>query len=275
MPELPEVEFARRLVSKRLLNTELSEITLGAHARPSDRDELPRFESCQGYPLLSVLRHGKQLYFSFGESGISFHLGMTGKLQVLAPSELVPPHVRLKLHFQERILVFRDTRKIGRVQVLSRGEWEEYLSQKKIGPDFFAETQDPNIISPKVLRGRRTIKAQLLDQHWYAGIGNIYACEGLFRAGVSPFELGQNLSQEQLIHLLQMIRVSMDLTLQREQGDEIKYLSQSKTENPFLVYGKRGCACPNCGQPIERVEQHGRPTFFCYDCQSVSQKVRR
>ena len=275
MPELPEVEFARRLVSRRLLNNELSEITLGVHANTSDRDELPRLESCQGHPLLGVLRHGKQLYLSFGVSGISFHLGMTGKLQVLAPSDVEPTHVRLKLHFQDRMLVFRDTRKIGQVRALSRGGWREYLTEKRIGPDFFAETQDLDLISPKVLRGRRTIKAQLLDQHWYAGIGNIYACEGLFRARISPFELGQNLSQEQLILLLRKIRASMDLTLEREQGDEIRYLSQSETENPFLVYGKQGCACPNCGQAIERVEQHGRPTFFCYTCQSVSQKVRR
>ena len=140
MPELPEVEFARRLVSRRLLNNELSEITLGVHANTSDRDELPRLESCQGHPLLGVLRHGKQLYLSFGVSGISFHLGMTGKLQVLAPSDVEPPHVRLKLHFQDRVLVFRDTRKIGQVRALSRGGWREYLTEKRVGPDFFAET---------------------------------------------------------------------------------------------------------------------------------------
>ena len=164
----------------------------------------------------------------------------------------------------------------------AREDWQFTLSRggggiltKKGSVPTFCGDPGPRPNLTKVLRGRRTIKAQLLDQHWYAGIGNIYACEGLFRARISPFELGQNLSQEQLILLLRKIRASMDLTLEREQGDEIRYLSQSKTGNPFLVYGKQGCACPNCGQAIERVEQHGRPTFFCYACQSVSQKVRR
>ena len=273
MPELPEVEFARRLVSRRLLNDELGEVSAGSHANAADRDTLAQLASCQGHTLRHVVRHGKELYLSFGANGISFHLGMTGKLQVLSRTEVEPAHVRLKLKFKERMLVFRDTRKIGRVQALSPSEWNEYLDQKRIGPDFFAATENPSTISPQPLRGTRAIKAHLLDQHWYAGIGNIYACEGLFSAGISPFELGCNLSEEKVIQLLQMIRTSMDLTLEREQGDEIRYLSQSKTDNPFLVYGKQGCDCPKCGQPIERVAQHGRPTFFCYGCQSVSKKT--
>ena len=116
-------------------------------------------------------------------------------------------------------------------------------------------------------RTRRSIKAVLLDQKILSGAGNIYICEALYLAGISPLRRACDLSVSEIKDILAGLRQSMDDSLAREHGEEIEYLTEGKVNNPFTVYKRAGELCPQCGQTIVRLTQQGRGSFYCPSCQ--------
>jgi formamidopyrimidine-DNA glycosylase len=267
MPELPEVEFTRRQINAWVAGQRLNEVALGTHTLAKDHDVLVAFGPLLGRRLDSVERCGKYLFLGFEGGWACSHLAMTGKW--LPESQIGDRgrFVRFRLRFDELVLAFIDTRKFGRLDVLGTDHWRTWLSGKQIGLDVFDTDLTTRVLHERFEKTRRVIKSVLLDQKVLAGVGNIYACDALFLAGISPAERACDLSIAATEQLLEAIRSVMTLSLEREEGEEIHYLTEGNPENPFLVYGRKEQPCTRCGSQIIRIIQQARSTFYCRQCQ--------
>lgn len=274
MPELPEVEFTRRVLLKWVGKSPLKQVAVGMHATDSDRAVARSAATLIGAPLLDISRRGKFLFLDFGDSGLSVHLGMTGKWVRSGSVGIRSRHERLRLRFDSETISFIDVRKFGYVHFTTASEWLSSFIVRRIGLDVY----DPKLTAARffrdVCKGRTEIKAALLDQGRIAGVGNIYACEALHDARISPFCEARRLSEAQATRLLASIRRSMSDALARETGDEIFYLTDGNPENPFQVYGRAGLQCFVCDQLVEKVKQQGRTTFYCANCNNVGSQSR-
>ena len=270
MPELPEVEYARR----RLRRWFGARRILGAEAQPSriisaaDRARLDDF--VRGRRAECSLRHGKQLLLVLeGDRGVAFHLGMSGRFDRRLAGTPSLEHERLAFQLEDGAFVaFRDTRMLGRVQLGPAVAWLE-ANRARLGPDAL----DPMLTAPQLKarlgRTQRPVKVALLDQSLLAGLGNIQASEALFRAGVHPETRAAALGPKDVERLLRGLRASIQATLSALRRTNGGYLSGG-AENGFLVYGRAGGRCPSCDRgTIVRSVHAGRATFHCPRCQRL------
>ncbi len=267
MPELPEVETVRRQLAAVWTGRTVSRVLTGKHSYFFLTTPLVLRRRLLGRTLLKLHRHGKYLIAEFAQQErLLLHLGMTGQLvaRALAPD----PHVHLVLELdQGRAISFRDVRKFGKVEWLGRGQGSGRLA--KLGPD--ALTADPALVSRALGTRRVAIKTALLDQKLWAGVGNIYADEALYAAGVRPTLPAHRVGPsrgEQLVRATQAIL----LRAVEHGGSSINDYIQPEGElggfqNWHQVYGKAGKPCPTCGKPIVRVILAARSTHFCPTCQ--------
>ena len=258
MPELPEVENARRFLEQNLLQQTIVE---ARGLRPNEQGNVGLLT---GQAALAFHRRGKVLWAEFsGGVGLLTHLGMTGKYLAQLPSAPLPTHTHAVLQINNKAILFYDPRRFGCFWV---GAWAEVLRRIPVlGPDPLVDG-----ISGEVLQGAfrgctRPIKNALLDQQRLAGVGNIYAAEALFRSRIHPEASADALTLAHWSLLAAGILVSMKRTLDEE--EPLRYVQEKGAPNPFLVYGRAGEPCPVCGEPIARIVQAGRSTFFCSSCQ--------
>ncbi len=159
---------------------------------------------------------------------------------------------------------FVDWRRFGRVRLLELGG--SHPEVDKLGPDALELCADPPAFVAR-LKGTRAIKVALMDQKVLAGVGNIYAAEALFRAGIHPRREVARVSRKRKLALAGHLRACMVESLEREVDPEIVYLQEAEATNPFEVYGREDQPCLRCARPIRRFDQAGRSTFWCSRCQ--------
>ena len=265
MPELPEVEIWRRRLAEGLEGHGVLSVRALPGAPLVDVDPSALHASSVGRRCERIERHGKQLRMVFTGSPVEWRvqLGMTGRFDFV-PGE--SPNVRFErirwLLDSGRAVVYADARRIGRVSLHPLG-----TGFPGLGPDALALSL-ANAWSARFEDCTRAVKTALLDQARVAGVGNIYACEGLHTARVHPELPANSLSLDTWANLSTAIRTAMQRTLEREGEAEVRYLSSRETrENPFRIYGRHGLPCPDCGQAIERIVQGGRSTWLCGRCQ--------
>ncbi len=266
MPELPEVEIWRR----RLAAATEGRIVVSVAARPGpplvEVDPPALLAAFAGRRCERVERHGKQLLWIISGSSqeLRVQLGMTGRFDFV-PAEA--PDVRFErirwLLDSGQAVVFADARRIGRVGLHPVG-----TGFPGLGPDALALHAASGWAS-RFEGCTRAVKTALLDQTRVAGVGNIYACEGLHAARVHPERPANTLGLDAWAHVSTAIQEAMRRTLEREGEVELRYLSSGETrENPFRVYGRHGQPCPDCGRTIDRTSLGGRSTWLCVRCQS-------
>lgn len=290
MPELPEVETIARGVHQRVRGDRIVQTWFSSYREPFKTPRLRQSEGLAGREVLEVHRTGKHIVFELGSPGaISratgkrtkarmketsapaaqwiVHLGMTGRLLVTTPDSPVAPHTHARLDLASgRELRFVDPRRFGRLEfrdlrhgVAFTGPGVEPLA---VGPQEFAA----------LFHGRRTpIKAALLNQSLLAGVGNIYADESLFQAGISPRRRSNRLTVAELERLrLALVKVlghAIELG-----GSSVSDYVGADGERGFFqlehcVYQRTGEPCRRCHTPIRRVLLAGRGTHFCPGCQ--------
>jgi formamidopyrimidine-DNA glycosylase len=271
MPELPEVEIARRNLERWLT------------ASPVTRAEADRTRIFRGANRAAFLRlrgklafarrHGKTLLLGFEQNqGFLAHLGMTGKW-VLRPEGHAEPYSRARLALADGSVVhYRDPRLFGRIRPAPADALLGLPEVRRLGPDPLLEAVDGRALQTRFGRSRTPIKAALLDQKKLAGLGNIHAAEALFRAKLSPFRPASQLTAAEWRRLATAIRRGIAFALAREDDEEIAYVEEPGTRNPFRVYGRAGKPCPRCGTAIRSVPQAGRTTYFCAQCQPGGRK---
>lgn len=272
MPELPEVEIAREnlerwLAGRRVLEARVCDdrVLMGQSPQRMKR-------ALTGATLRAISRRGKVLLWDLGRKGkIVAHLGMTGKFVLLSEKAEDRPHSRVVLRLARgRRLAFVDPRRLGSFRLLNQ-KIQARLDRLGVEPLEAAFTKT---LLEKLLHGAHLpIKVFLMDQHRVAGLGNIHAAEALFRAGVHPDRPADRLGSKEIGALHRAIRDTLTATLERERSDEILYLQEAHASNDFLVYGRRGEPCPRCGNPIDRMSQSGRSTYYCPRCQPLESSV--
>lgn len=270
MPELPEVEHVVRgllplVVGRRILAAELNlkRIAPGI-SRPAFARQL------RNTRITSVGRRGKYILFNL-ESGkvLATHLRMTGKFVSLTLEQSLPTYAHVIFYLDDdRRLVFCDMRQFGRMRIFTKPP-RELLS---LAPEPFSAEFTEEYFLETLSRSRRPLKQLLLDQTRVLGLGNIYASEALFLAGVSPLKESNKLSRSRARKLFQAIRdvlqeaIDAGSTLQIDLADgNGSYFGT--TERFWRVYERAGEPCVRCGTKIKRVVQGGRSTYFCPRCQ--------
>ena len=272
MPELPEVEtIARNLrrgtdgASSLIGQTILSARLLWP--RTLAEPDMETFQALlPGQSVRDIGRRAKFLTINLSESILVFHLRMSGDLR-MEPSELpLEKHDRMVLDFTSGWrLSFNDTRKFGRVWLVN----DTFAIFAALGP----EPDDPALTAAKfheMLRGRkRAIKPLLLDQHFLAGLGNIYTDEALFRASIHPLQSSETLDEQDAARLLEAIRFTLARGIESN-GASIDWVYRGGDfQNHFQVYQQTGKPCPRCGQPINKILVGQRGTHFCPNCQKL------
>jgi len=283
MPELPEVEVLRRhlepLLTGRRIRGVLVRRAKSIHPCPPDRFA----KLLEGAVFRGVGRRGKYLVFQLEGPGrrrsgfqLLAHLGMTGRLYLVKKGATTPKHAALRLDLGRHWLLFEDTRYFGRM-TLDAGR----LS--KLGPEPLGAEINADYLRNALHGCRQAIKPKLLDQSLVAGIGNIYASEILFSAGLSPAKCAGRLSKTETIALLRAmrqvlrraIRFGSTVPLNFSGGgspDGLFYYGLAENapdyyQEELRVYDRAGQPCHRCGALIRRVAQSGRSTYFCPVCQ--------
>lgn len=271
MPELPEVEIARRTLERWLGGAEVT----GAQA------ERTRVFRAGGRADFDCLRgrlaradcHGKLLLVSL-DSGQGFlsHLGMTGKWVRRAAGEAVP-YSRARLMLSDGTVVhYRDPRLFGRIEPHPAEALRTLPAVQAQGPDPLLTRLTGRQLRDALGTTRVPIKVALMDQRRLAGLGNIHAAEALWRARIHPARSTRSLEVAKWNRLATAIRRGLDFALSAEDAEEIAYVEEPGTENPFKVYARAGEGCPRCGTPIRLLRQGGRRTDFCPRCQPARRR---
>ncbi|SMP64881.1 DNA-(apurinic or apyrimidinic site) lyase [Desulfonatronum zhilinae] len=274
MPELPEVETIARGLRPLLTGRTVTGVThIAAHlVKGGDLAQ-----KVIGRTIRGVSRRGKLLFLNFPDQDVmAFHLRMTGRLGLM-PSGLPPAlHVHLLLNLDDgTALYFQDQRKFGTCGLFSSEELERWPFYRDLGPEPLGldlETFAKRISGEKG-RSKARIKALLLDQRIIAGIGNIYADESLFRAGIHPAAPANLIVPERLARLLDSLQSVLTEAIAAGGSSIRDYRTAAGLvgtfQNTFQVYGRGGLPCKQCGTPIQTAKIAGRTTCFCPSCQTI------
>lgn len=284
MPELPEVETIARGVDARVRGDRIAEVWFGSHREPFKTPPQQQVRGLEGRTILSVHRTGKHLVCELGtgrpadgrplderggqpEAQWIVHLGMTGRLLVTAPESPVAAHTHARLTLASgRELRFVDPRRFGRLE----------FRDLHRGPGFCGPGAEPLTIGEEefaaLFRGRRlAVKAALLNQKLLAGVGNIYADESLFRAGLRPRRMAGRLTRAELERLRLALQEILTHAIRLGGSSVSDYVDAAGVRGFFQlehrVYQRTGEPCRECRTAIRRILVGGRSTHYCPQCQ--------
>lgn len=269
MPELPEVEITRRGIEPHVAGVRLTGIVV-RERRLRWRVPAGLGARLAGHRVRALRRRGKYLLFDFEQGSLIVHLGMSGSLRIVARREPPALHDHVDLVFGPKLLRLRDPRRFGSL-LWQPGEAERHpllahLGVEPLEPEFTGE------LLYRATRGRRVaIKQLLMNAAVVVGVGNIYASEALFRAGIDPFTPAGNLTLERCVRLARAVRETLEAAIAAG-GSTLRDFVNSEGkpgyfQNERLVYDRAGTPCRACGQPIKAVRQGQRSTFYCPNCQ--------
>lgn len=284
MPELPEVETIARGVDARVRGDRIVDVWLGSHREPFKNSPRMQAAGLRGRRIESVHRTGKHIVVELGEQaeaaskrasaqsdGIAaqwiVHLGMTGRLLVTTPDAEVAKHTHARIGLASgREIRFVDPRRFGRLEFRDLGK----------GAGFAGPGAEPLAIEADefaaLFRGRRlAIKAALLNQTLMAGVGNIYADESLFRAGIRPRRAAGRLTKAELERLRTALKEVLHAAIRLGGSSVSDYVDAEGVRGFFqlehCVYQRTGEPCKHCGTAIKRIVVGGRSTHYCVRCQ--------
>jgi formamidopyrimidine-DNA glycosylase len=287
MPELPEVETIARGVKERVRGDCIVQAWFSSHREPFKTPPTQQAAGLEGRAILAVHRMGKHIVCELGPAGGSLparslrlnaseavpqaqwivHLGMTGRLLVTTPDAPLAAHTHARLSLASGLeLRFVDPRRFGRLE----------FRDLRRGPGFNAPGAEPLTIGREefaaLFRGRRlAIKAALLNQSLLAGVGNIYADESLFRAGIRPRRRSGRLTGAELERLRLALRQVLEDAIRLGGSSVSDYVDADGVRGFFqlkhCVYLRAGLPCRRCQTPIRRIVVAGRGTHYCARCQ--------
>lgn len=264
MPELPEVQTVVDSLRPAILRRRIRFVKLlrADIVRPRGFNLVAALAD---HCIVDVIRRGKRIIFTL-DNGNRFyiHLGMTGRLTTSSTNDPVAKHTHLILHFAGFEVRFHDARRFGEVRWLGDRDGSDDL-----GPEPL--TMRPQQFVRRLNKTRRAIKTALLDQKLLAGLGNIYADESLFAAGIHPLCAANSLTKSQVRRLNRSIKLTLRRAL-RHRGSTLRdYVDGQNRRGNYQrllrVYGRSGQPCRVCGTIIQRIVLAGRSTCFCPHCQ--------
>ncbi len=278
MPELPEVETVRRSLEAGLVGRHIAEVTRIAWARTIAEPSQELFrELLRNRLVRGIDRRGKYLIIHLDrDDALVVHLRMTGRLTLQNAQAEPDAHTHVVLRLDDgRQLVFRDTRKFGRIWLLD----PEGLAvlERRLGPEPLDEALTVEEFRTLLRRRKGRLKPLLLDQKLIAGLGNIYVDEALWSAKLHPLRIVPSLDDDDVDRLYSGIRTVLEAAIRNRGTSFSDYrdaLDQPGDNQKFLqVYKHAGSPCPRCGTPIERTVVAQRGTHYCPACQRLDRQA--
>jgi formamidopyrimidine-DNA glycosylase len=272
MPELPEVETTRRGLEPLLAGQRIRTVVVrDRRLRLPVPRRLPRLVA--GATIRSLARRGKYLLVDCGSGTLIVHLGMSGRLWVVRDGAAPTPHDHFDLVLENGTVVrLRDPRRFGLV-LWQAGNPLAHRLLASIGPEPLSSAFDGAALYAATRNRSAAIKQVLMDSHVVAGVGNIYANEALFRAGIHPRTAARRLSRERCAVLAARVRETLQHAIGAG-GSSLRDYVQSNGQagnfqSQFLVYDRAGESCRRCGTRIRGIRQGQRSTFYCPKCQKT------
>lgn len=271
MPELPEVETTRRgllphLTQHTLTGTEVRQPRL---RYPVDINALT---SLIDTPLLAIGRRAKYLLLHFEAASLIIHLGMSGSLRITRPEDDWRKHDHWQLTFGQQALRYHDPRRFG--FLLHTPDAAHHPLLTSLGPEPLSNAFTPEYLSRALARRRTPIKTRLMDSKVVVGIGNIYACEALFTAGIHPLRPAGSLNSTEIQKLHHAIVQILSRAI-RQGGSTLRDFLRPDGQPGYFaqtlsVYGREGQPCPRCQHPVDNLKLGGRSSFYCPHCQPLA-----
>jgi len=284
VPELPEVEVLVRHLRPALRGKIVQRVQIRRAKVILPDLSRPFQKRLAGARIESVTRRGKYLLFEFHpvtrneRFTLLGHLGMTGRMFLARSTDPLPKHAAVVLELDQGKFVYEDTRYFGRLTL-------DLSALQKLGPEPLGEDFSAGNFARALKRSRQPIKVKLLDQSLVAGVGNIYASEALFRAGISPKVAANRLTSRQVRRLHAGIRNVLEEAIQCGSTIPLNFSGGKKSDGLFYfgraegtadyyterlrVYDRAGQPCLKCDHAIRRIVQAARSTFYCPHCQKT------
>jgi formamidopyrimidine-DNA glycosylase len=267
VPELPEVEVTRRRLEPELVGQRFSQVVLRvAKLRLPVPAELA--EILPGLTLRSIVRRGKYLLFDCDSGWLLVHLGMTGFLRLLHESTPPEKHDHVDFLFVDgHLLRFHDPRRFGIVTWFT-GDPARQSLLAEIGPEPMTEAFNGAYLFDAT-RGRKVaIKPLIMNSAVVAGVGNIYANEALFRAGIRPYRAAMTLTAQECRLLAATIRGVLEESISAGSSCRVAEETVAYYPQEFKVYGRGGALCLSCGKQLDEIRLGNRSSVFCRSCQT-------
>ena len=270
MPELPEVETTLRGIAPLVVGRRVTVMHIYDRRL---RWSVPRWLPARvaGRTVDAVHRRSKYLLFRFSLDTLLVHFGMTGSLRAFIDSPQRRRHDHVDIVLDSGVtLRYHDPRRFGAMLWLPPPA-EAHALLARLGPEPFDPGCDADYLWRATRRRTTAIKLALMDNHLVVGIGNIYANESLFRAGIRPTTPANRLSKPRLARLIGEVRATLSDAIAKG-GSTLRDYVDSRGEPGYFqldysVYGRRGLPCRNCGVAIRQIRQAGRATCYCPRCQ--------
>jgi formamidopyrimidine-DNA glycosylase len=270
VPELPEVEITRRGLAAHLTGLTIADVVI---RNPQLRWPIPKKlpKLLRGQSIISLKRRAKYLLMDCGSGTLILHLGMSGSLRILPENTPAGKHDHFDLVLNNGTLMrLRDPRRFGAV-LWHGGEASNHELLARLGPEPLENDFDAHYLYQST-RGRSVkVKQCIMDNHIVVGVGNIYASEALFRAGIKPQLSAGKLTLARCARLVEEIRATLAEAIDLGGSSLRDFVDTSGNpgyfQQQYWVYGRAGEPCRRCASPIRKIRQGQRSSFYCGSCQ--------
>ena len=267
MPELPEVETTKNGLEKLLTNKKISKVEI---LNPNLRWKINQsiISKLNNKTINSFSRRGKYILFNFDKGHLMIHLGMSGKINVVDINQPLKKHDHFLLYFKNEVMRFNDPRRFGSIFFLKT------LNHKllnSLGVEPLENSFHENYLFENSRNKTQNVKAFIMDSTIVVGVGNIYACESLYNAGINPKTKACKISMQRYIILTKKIREVLTKAI-KAGGTTLQDFARVDGKPGYFsqelsVYGRENELCFNCNGKIKRIVQNQRSTFYCPKCQ--------
>lgn len=269
MPELPEVETTVNGIRPHLCNQRIDRFIIRERRlRWPVSHEIDRLK---GQKIEDVYRRGKYILMSVNEGTMLWHLGMSGSMRVLPVGSAVEKHEHVELQLRSGLaLKFRDPRRFGSL-LFTREDPLQHRLLCRLGPEPLTDAFNADYLFQTCRKRNASIKAVIMDSHIVVGVGNIYASEALFDAGIRPTREAGSISKKRLTKLIKSIKETLEAAIEQG-GTTLQDFSQADGKPGYFtqslnVYGTKD-GCSNCGRTIKKIIQNQRASYYCPRCQT-------
>ncbi len=269
MPELPEVETTRRGIQPYVEHQWVTQVVV---RQPKLRWPIPpQIHEMEGCRIGSVQRRGKYILLETDNGTAIIHLGMSGSLRVVDADLPPEKHDHVDIVFKTgKAIRLRDPRRFGALLWTHKNPLKHKLL-RSLGPEPLSDDFNADYLYRASRNRSLSIKPFIMDSHTVVGVGNIYACESLFKSGISPKRKAGKTSKVRYQKLVAMIKEVLTLAIQQG-GTTLRDFVQVEGNPGYFkqelyVYGREGKPCRICGTPIKKIRQGQRSTFYCVKCQ--------
>lgn len=274
MPELPEVETISRALDKLVRGRTIASAKLLRQRLAPDIKSAAFARVLKSKKINFIHRRGKHILFDLtGDRTLIVHLRMSGRFSLLTSKTLDPKFTHAVFYFEDETrLVFDDQRHFGLMKVVKTSKLHDAKELKKLAPEPFSDDFTPEQFATTLKTSKRSLKEFLLDQTKVTGLGNIYAAEAMFAAGIHPATPADRVAKKKIEPLYHAIRDVLRIAIAHAEGlpvnlEDLEGGYFSGTGESWMVYDREGEPCKICKTPISRIRQGARSTYFCRKCQ--------